>query len=79
MLNGRATYTLKAHSLSDSTPVPAGTSGVLFVTAGTCNITTAAGDAVGIAGVVGTLIDTGPLTLIRTGGSATVLAWVPLT
>lgn len=79
MLNGRATLTLKSHSLSDSTPVPAGTSGVLFVTAGTCNITTAAGDEVGIAGVVGTLIDTGPLALIRTGGSATVLAWVPLT
>ncbi len=79
MFAQRATLTLKSHSLSDSTPVPAGTSGVLFVTAGTCNVTTAAGDAVGIAGVVGTFVDTGPLTLIRTGGTATVLAWVPLT
>lgn len=79
MISSRATLTLKAHSLSDSTPVPAGTCGVVFVTAGTCNITTVAGDAVTIAGVVGTFIETGPLSLIRTGGSATVLAWVPLT
>lgn len=75
----RATYTLKDHTPSNSVAVPAGTAGVVFVTAGTCNITTAAGDAVGIAGVVGTFLDTGPLSLIRTGGTATVLAWVPLT
>lgn len=78
VFGSRATLTLRSHTLSNSVPVPAGTCGVFFVTAGTCNITTVAGDAVGIAGVVGTFVDTGPLTFLRTGGSATVLAWIPL-
>ena len=65
--------TLYSVTPSDSVEVRAGTTGVQFVTAGTCAITTAAGDAVTIAGVVGTVIWTGPLSLVRVGGTATVL------
>lgn len=64
--------TIYAVTPSDSVEVRAGTTGVNFVTAGTCAITTAAGDAVTIAGDVGSIVWTGPLSLIRTGGTATV-------
>lgn len=67
-----AVSTIYAITPHNSTEVRAGTIGLVCTAAGTVPITTKAGDEITLTMAAGQALETGPLSLVRTGGTGSV-------